>query len=74
MLAMRRRGETAMATVNQYRQYAKECVRWAAEAETEENRKALLELARDWTLAAMRLEGVLSTTNKKIDASLQRTA
>jgi hypothetical protein len=37
------------------KQYAKECLRWAAEAETEEDRKALLDLARDWTLAAVRL-------------------
>jgi hypothetical protein len=25
-----------MATVSEYKQYAKECLRWAAEAETEE--------------------------------------
>ena len=48
-----------MTTVSEYKQYAKECLRWADEAETEEDRKALLDLARDWTLAAMRLEGVL---------------
>jgi len=48
-----------MATVSEYKQYAKECLRWAAEAETEEYREAFLQMARDWTLAAMRLEGVL---------------
>ena len=49
-----------MATVNEYRQFANECLRWAAEAETEDDRKAFLELARDWTFAALRLEGVLT--------------
>jgi hypothetical protein len=46
-----------MATVSEYWQFADECLRWAAEAETEDDRKAFLELARDWTLAALRLEG-----------------
>ena len=49
-----------MATINEYRQFANECLRWAAEAEMEDDRKAFLELANDWTLAALRLEGVLS--------------
>jgi hypothetical protein len=46
-----------MATAKEYRQYAQECLRWAGEADTEQDRAALLELARDWALAAMRLEG-----------------
>ena len=54
-----------MATVNEYRQLANECLRWAAEAETEDDRKAFLELARDWTLAALRLEGVLTPDPKQ---------
>jgi hypothetical protein len=63
-----------MATVSQYKQYAKECVRWAAEASTEEDRKAFLDLARDWTLAATRLESLKSATNKEMEAPLRRTA
>ena len=54
-----------MATVNEYRQFANECLRWAAEAETEDDRKAFLELARDWTLAALRLEGVVTPDPKQ---------
>jgi hypothetical protein len=46
----------AVATIGEYKQYAKECLRWAAESKTEDDRKAFLELARAWTLAAMRLE------------------
>ena len=57
---------TAMATVSEYKQFAKECLRWAAEATTEEDRKAFLDLARDWTLAAVRLEeGAMLTTHKE---------
>jgi hypothetical protein len=48
-----------MATAKEYRQFAVECLRWATEADTEQDRAALLELARDWTMAAMRLEGLL---------------
>jgi len=48
-----------MATAQDYRKFAEECLRWATEAETEEFKDAFLQMARDWTLAAMRLEGVL---------------
>jgi hypothetical protein len=51
----------AMATVSEYRQFAKECLRWADEAKAEQDRAAFLELARDWTMAALRLEGALTT-------------
>jgi hypothetical protein len=47
-----------MATGDGFRQYAQEWLRWADQAKTEEERAAFLDMARDWTLAAMRLEGV----------------
>jgi hypothetical protein len=62
-----------MATVREYKQYAQECLRWAAEAKTEEDRKALLDLARDWTLAAMRLEGVIPPADKEANTPFRRT-
>jgi hypothetical protein len=55
-----------MAAVSEYRHFANECLRWATEAETEDDRKAFLELARDWTLAALQLEGVLTPTPKEM--------
>ena len=48
-----------MATADEYRQFANECLRWATEADTDEFRQSFLDMARDWTLAAMRLEGTL---------------
>jgi hypothetical protein len=48
-----------MATASEYRQFATECLRWATEAETDDMRNAFLDMARHWTLAALRLEGVL---------------
>jgi hypothetical protein len=48
-----------MATVNEFRQFADECLRWAADAESEEHRNAFLGMARAWTQAALRMEGVL---------------
>lgn len=50
-----------MATGNEYREFAKECVRWAVRAKTEADRAAFLDMARAWTLAAMRLDGELIT-------------
>lgn len=49
-----------MTTAEEYRKFADECLRWATEAETEEFKDAFIQMARDWTLAAMRLEGVLA--------------
>ena len=46
-------------TVNEYRQYAEECLRWAAQAKTEDQQKAFMEMAQAWTMDAMRLEGIL---------------
>ena len=43
-----------MATVNEYRQLAQECVRWAGRAKTEGERMAFLEMGHAWTLAAVR--------------------
>jgi hypothetical protein len=45
-----------MTTANEYRKFAAECLRWADEADTEQDCAAFIELARDWTVAAQRLE------------------
>jgi hypothetical protein len=47
-----------MTRITQYRQYADECLRWAAEAKTEQDRKPFLDMAHDWARAALRLEGI----------------
>jgi hypothetical protein len=45
-----------METAAECHQYAEECVRWAARAKTEEQRKGFLEIARAWREAALLLE------------------
>ncbi len=40
------------ADLIQFRQYAKEALRWAIQSENEEETQALIELARTWTQAA----------------------
>jgi ubiquinone biosynthesis protein UbiJ len=50
----------AVATAKQFKQSAAECLRSAAEAKTEEQRKLFLSMALAWTQAAMQAEGVLS--------------
>jgi hypothetical protein len=47
-----------MTTAQEYRKFADECLRWADEAATEEFRNAFIQMARDWTLAALRLDGL----------------
>jgi hypothetical protein len=45
-----------MTTADEFTEYAKECLRWADEAATEDERQSFLDMARDWTLAALHLE------------------
>ena len=42
-----------MTTSREYRQFARQCTEWAAETDTSEARNAFLDLASDWTLAAL---------------------
>jgi hypothetical protein len=55
-----------MTTAKEYREFANECLRWAAEVKAEDDRQAFLDMARDWTLAAMRLEGMLIPDRKEV--------
>ena len=45
-----------MPTSSEYRQFARQCAEWAAETDTNETRNAFLNLAFDWTLAALSVE------------------
>jgi hypothetical protein len=42
-----------MTTSREYRQFARECTKWADETDTNEARMAFLDLACDWTFAAL---------------------
>jgi hypothetical protein len=53
-----------MTTAKEDREFATECHRWATEVEAKDDRQAFLDMARDWTLAAMRLEGLLVPETK----------
>ena len=46
----------AMSTVEEYHKSARDLLRWAAKARTEEQRKQFLSLAHDWTQAALLME------------------
>jgi hypothetical protein len=46
-----------MTTPDECRQYADECVRWAARAKTQDERQAFLDMASAWTQAALRFAG-----------------
>jgi hypothetical protein len=47
-----------MITSHEYRQFARACVEWAVETDTDEDRKSFLALAKDWTFAAMAIDRV----------------
>jgi hypothetical protein len=49
-----------MSSVDEYHESARDCVRWAAKARTEEQRRQFLRLAHEWTQAALRLGGAPS--------------
>jgi len=38
----------AMASTREYREFAEECLRWAASAHIEEHRRMLLDIAKTW--------------------------
>jgi hypothetical protein len=42
-----------MTTVDECLEYARECLRWAAEAKTEAERVAFFKMARAWTSATL---------------------
>jgi hypothetical protein len=47
-----------MTTAAEFRECARECLAWAAEATDEAARETLVETAKFWTHAALRLDGV----------------
>jgi len=59
-----------MDTAADCRRYARECLLNAEKAETEEDWSAFISLARDWMLAAARLEGNSVSDRGKITAAM----
>ena len=62
------------AEADQCREYAKECLRWAEDAENEEERQAFLAMAEHWVEAALTIKGVLApdkTEPLPFDAALR---
>ena len=47
-----------MTTAAEYREFAKECTEWAADAESEEMCEAFLAMARQWMEAALLIDGL----------------
>ncbi len=42
-----------MTTFSDYRQYAQECIRWAADAKSDKDRETFVEMARAWSRVAL---------------------
>ena len=59
-----------MKTAAEYRAMAEECFKWAREAQADEVRESLLQLARVWLDAACKLDGPPPTpTQSESDAA-----
>jgi hypothetical protein len=61
-----------MSTPEECRAFATQCFHWADQAKTKDQQRTFLDMARAWTQAAMRMEGVLipdadATIPHKID-------
>jgi hypothetical protein len=54
-----------MKTAAEYRAMAEECIKWAAEAYTDEVRESYLQLARIWLDTASRLDGLPATETEQ---------
>jgi hypothetical protein len=63
-----------MTSSREYRQFARECTKWAHETDTEEAREAFLDLARDWSFAALTVDrfGKDATASGSSVASVRR--
>ncbi len=49
-----------MTTAAEYREFAGECTRWAADEDSEVMRAAFLDMAKQWMEAALRVEGLIT--------------
>lgn len=52
-----------MAKADQFRQYAEEAMCWARQSKTENEKQALIELARTWTQAAVQSEHIFGVND-----------
>ena len=55
-----------MKTASEYRAMAEECFKWAGEAQAEEVRVSLLQLAQVWLDAASKLDGLPPTPTQSV--------
>jgi hypothetical protein len=50
------------ACPKEYREFAEDCLRWAAETKSERHRQTLLEMAKTWMQGALEIERNLGLT------------
>jgi hypothetical protein len=52
-----------MSKSDQFRQYAEEALQWARQSKTENEKQAVIELARTWTKAAVQSERIFGVND-----------
>jgi hypothetical protein len=59
-----------MDTAKEYRDYADECLAWAKDASSEQERDTFLKMAKDWLRAAALIEAQTTLGPKDVRGSL----
>jgi hypothetical protein len=57
-----------MSKAEEFRQYAEEAMRWARKSKTEEEKQALMDIARTWTQAAVHSERFVDVNSSRSEA------
>ena len=57
-----------MSKADQFREYAEEAMRWARQSKTENERRALIDLALTWTQAAVQSEHIFGVNDSAPEA------
>ena len=60
-----------MSEADQFQRYAQEALLWASQSKTEKEKRALLELARTWSQAALESESTVVVSNSPTEHRAQ---
>jgi hypothetical protein len=66
-------GSATVRAANDYRKYAEECLRWACDAGTDEERKAFLDMARTWIQAEGQHDSAFAGVLERKDSGREKS-
>jgi hypothetical protein len=66
-------GSAIVRAANDYRKYAEECLHWACDAGTDEERKAFLDMARTWIQAEGQHDSAFARALERKDSGREKS-